>query len=302
MKHIRFLISYLAGAILSRAWTFFFTILITLPIALIATISFAQTQSGTKPTAKITFTARLTADSPAIENGVQWRVFSGAIDATGQLKLLAEANGGERSFNMSAGQYMVHAAYGHASAVRKIEVGNQASSEVFIFNAGGLELSAVAGTDTPIFANSLRFDIYEAKQNEQGNRRLIAQKIRPDQIVPFSTGTYHVISYFGNLNAVVRADLKVEPGQITKAQLKHRAARITLRLVRSAGGDALADTKWSVLTESGELITESTSAFPRIVLLEGVYTAIAKNGDRIYSQDFTVKAGINQDVEVVTVN
>ena len=61
----------------------------------------------------------------------------------------------------------------------------------------------------------------------------------------------------------------------------------------------MADTKWSVITESGELISESTSAFPRFVLLEGTYTAIARNNDKIYSQDFTVQAGVNRDVEVL---
>ena len=109
-----------------------------------------------------------------------------------------------------------------------------------------------------------------------------------------------MVSQFGNLNAEVRADIRVTAGKLTKARLKHRAARITLRLVRDAGGDALADTQWSVLNVSGDLITESTSAFPRMVLSEGVYTAIAKNGDRIYSQDFEVRPGVNQDVEVLT--
>ena len=125
-------------------------------------------------------------------------------------------------------------------------------------------------------------------------------KIKPNEIVPFPEGTYHVVSYFGNLNAQIRADLRVKAGQVTTAQLAHRAARITLRLVRSAGGDALANTAWSVLNESGDLITESTSAFPNIVLSEGNYTAIAKNNETIYSHDFIVHAGSSQDVEVLT--
>lgn len=258
-----------------------------------------QAQAQTAATNRVILEARLTPDGISVERGIEWRVFGTRPDENGQLPVLANASGGTRAFDMTPGQYLVHAAYGHASAVRRIEVGGESDREVFVLNAGGLELSAVAGNDTPISGDLLRFDVYEDQQDERGERRLIARKILPGEIVPFPEGTYHVVSVYGNLNAEIRADLRVKAGEVTHAQLKHRAARITLRLVRNAGGDALADTKWTVLTEAGELITESTSAFPRIVLLEGNYTAIAKNADRIYSQDFTVEAGINRDVEVL---
>lgn len=256
--------------------------------------------SAQDQTYRVTFVAQLTPDSIPVEEGLEWRIFGPAIGTDGQLPLLASATGGSRSFNMSPGEYLVHSAYGHASAIRKIEVNADSNEEYFILNAGGMELSAVAGDDTPIPDNLLRFDIYEDQADERGERKLIASRVLPGQITPFQQGTYHVVSQFGNLNAEVRADIRVTAGKLTKARLKHRAARITLRLVRDAGGDALADTQWSVLNVSGDLITESTSAFPRMVLSEGVYTAIAKNGDRIYSQDFEVRPGVNQDVEVLT--
>ena len=260
----------------------------------------AATAGAQEATYRVTFVAQLTPDSIPVEDGLEWRVFGPAIGTDGQLPLLASATGGSRSFNMSPGEYLVHSAYGHASAIRKIEVNENSNEEYFILNAGGMELSAVAGDDTPIPDNLLRFDVYEDQADERGERKLIASRVLPGQIIPFQQGTYHVVSQYGNLNAEVRADIRVTAGQLTKARLKHRAARITLKLVRGAGGDALADTQWSVLNVSGDLITESTSAFPRMVLSEGVYTAIAKNGDRIYSQDFEVRPGVNQDVEVLT--
>ena len=260
----------------------------------------AATAGAQEDTYRVTFVAQLTPDSIPVEDGLEWRVFGPAIGTDGQLPLLASATGGSRSFNMSPGEYLVHSAYGHASAIRKIEVNENSNEEYFILNAGGMELSAVAGDDTPIPDNLLRFDVYEDQADERGERKLIASRVLPGQIIPFQQGTYHVVSQYGNLNAEVRADIRVTAGQLTKARLKHRAARITLKLVRDAGGDALADTQWSVLNVSGDLITESTSAFPRMVLSEGVYTAIAKNGDRIYSQDFEVRPGVNQDVEVLT--
>jgi hypothetical protein len=37
-----------------------------------------------------------------------------------------------------------------------------------------------------------------------------------------------------------------------------------------------------------------------MVLAEGDYAVVAKNRDRIYSRDFTVVPGRNQEVEVIT--
>lgn len=259
----------------------------------------AQETGADRQTYKVTFIAQLINDGVNVEKGLEWRIFGSRISSEGNLPLLASATGGTKTFNMSAGQYLVHSAYGHASAIRKIEIGPQSTEEYFILNAGGMELNAVAGDDTPISSNLLRFDIYEHEVNDRGERKLIARKVLPGKIIPFQKGTYHVVSQFGDLNAEIRADIRVTAGKVTKAQLKHRAARVTLRLVRASGGDALANTQWSVLNESGDLITESTSAFPRIVLSEGRYTAIAKNGEVIYSNDFTVIPGVNRDVEVL---
>lgn len=274
-----------------------FIMCVVLSTTFVSTLSKAQTK--TPQTLRITFDAMLIKDGPPIVKGVEWRVFSTKIGEDGKFPLLATSSDAKNSFNMSRGVYMVHAAYGHASAIRKIEISNDNVTEPFILNAGGLSLSAVAGDNVPIPKSLLRFDIYEQKIDTRGNRRLIARSVLPNKIVPFPAGTYHVVSKFGMLNAEVRADLRVRAGKVTNGELVHRAARITLRLVREKGSDALANTRWSILNESGDLISESTSAFPNIVLSEGSYSAIAKNDDTIYSLDFLVKAGRDQDVEVI---
>ncbi|RVA61859.1 hypothetical protein EN916_37245, partial [Mesorhizobium sp. M7A.F.Ca.CA.001.11.2.1] len=74
---------------------------------------------------------------------------------------------------------------------------------------------------------------------------------------------------------------------------------ITMKLVRETGGEAIADTSWSLLNESGDPIKETVGAFASMVLAEGDYTIIAKNRDRIYQKDFTVVAGQNQEIEVL---
>jgi ribonuclease PH len=71
--------------------------------------------------------------------------------------------------------------------------------------------------------------------------------------------------------------------------------------VRETGGEAIADTSWSILTESGDPVRELVGAYASMVLAEGTYAIVAKNRDRIYQRDFTVVAGRNQEVEVLAV-
>ncbi|MFK5979354.1 MAG: hypothetical protein QM488_10755 [Rhizobiaceae bacterium] len=250
---------------------------------------------------RLTLEARLTKDGQTIENGLEWRIFGQNLGPDGKLPLLLETIGGTKSFDITQGDYLVHVAYGHAALVRKVSV-EKASTVVFELNAGGLKLDAIAAIDTPIPAKYLQFDVYDSEQNEFGERKLIARAVGAGKIIPFPAGTYHVISRFGETNAEIGADLRVQPGKVTAANLEHRAAILTFRLVSSAGGDAIADTSWSILTESGDLITESRSTFPTMVLAEGSYSAIAKHKGTIYSTNFEVKSGVFGDIEVLAIN
>ena len=44
-------------------------------------------------------------------------------------------------------------------------------------------------------------------------------------------GSYHVVSNYGNSNATVRSDIRVQSGKLTDVVVNHRAAVITLKLV-----------------------------------------------------------------------
>lgn len=248
---------------------------------------------------RVTFEARMTDGAVPVENGVEWRIFGTQLDSNGRMPLLAEAQGGSRSFEMSAGEYFVHAAYGYAGAVKRVIIGDTPGTETFTLNAGAMQLNGVTAGDVRIPSNYLRFDVFSKDVDQNGDHQLIARKIKPGEIVPFHAGIYHVVSKYGNLNAEIRADIRVEPGKVTQATLEHHAARMTFRLVRSEGGDAIADTAWSIIAESGDVITESSSAFPTFVLAEGNYTAIAKNNEKVYQRDFKTISGVEQDIELL---
>ena len=263
--------------------------------------AYAQTSSGTV-TQRILLEAKLSSDGPIIRDGLEWRIFPFDPQNSENIEELAYATGGSKAFNIEPGDYIVHAAYGHAGVVKKISIGNEAAREEINLNAGGLKLLATATGNVRIPKRMLKFNVYQQAIREDGSRKLIARNIKADEVTTLPVGTYHIVSTFGKLNATVRADLRVQPGKLTEANLEHRAAIITFRLVRSLGGDAVADTAWSILTDGGEVIKESNSTFPSMVLSEGSYTAIAKHDDKIYSEDFKVRSGFNKDVEVLTPN
>jgi len=249
-------------------------------------------------TSELDLKARLKQDGPDISTGLVWRVFAPEVGADGQLALIASSKGGSTVFNLPEGSYLVHAAYGRAGATKRITLTNASRHEIMTLDAGGMKLSAVLPDEGKIKSDLVRFSIYADEDNN--DRSLIVPDVKPDTIIRLNSGTYHVVSNYGSANAIIRADIRVEAGKLTEATVQHRAAEVVLKLVREKGGEALADTSWSILNASGDVVRESAGAYSSLVLIEGDYVAVAKNKDRIYQRDFKVSSGKNEDVEVVT--
>ena len=110
---------------------------------------------------------------------------------------------------------------------------------------------------------------------------------------------YNVIANYGDANARTTADIDVKAGKLTDITLTEKAAKITLKLVSSEGGEAIADTRWSILTQAGDLVTTGVGAFPSFVLAEGDYTVIANHEDGQFQRVVSVVSGENADVEVL---
>lgn len=246
----------------------------------------------------ITLSAQLTDKGTDITRGLVWRVFKPEA-VNGKLPMVASSHGGSAVFQLEPGSYLVHASYGRAGATKRITVGKEAKRESLVLDAGGLKLDAVLSGGVRIPPKKLRFSIYEGTAEANGDRALIIPDVEPNSVVRLNAGIYHVVSTYGAVNAVIRSDIRVEAGKLTEATVEHHAAEITMKLVREAGGEAIADTSWSLLNESGDPIKETVGAFASMVLAEGDYTIIAKNRDRIYQKDFTVVGGQTQEIEVL---
>lgn len=246
----------------------------------------------------VTLTARITQDGTPIPEGVVWRIFDTEPDASGELALVAKSDQGTANVQLSPGEYVVHVAYGRAQTSEPLSVVPGSNEKSFVLEAGALRLNSAVTGDVAIPADLLKFDIFTA--GEEVDRAMVAEGLLPNDIVTLNAGTYHIVSYFGSVNAVVRADLRVEPGQLTDATLFHHASQVSFRLVSEAGGEAIADVEWTVKTADGTTIFSELGAFPATVLAEGEYLVLAKQGSQVFSREFQVQPGAAREVEVLT--
>ncbi|WP_428641017.1 hypothetical protein [Roseibium sp.] len=244
--------------------------------------------------------AKLSAESEPLNEGLVWRIYSETTNADGRLQLVATSKGGDADFRLDPGTYLIHTAYGYAQATNRIVIGKEVQSKMVTLNAGGIKFGAALKDGEDLDGSPVTFNVYGMDFDERGERDLIVGNIKPGSIVRLNADTYHVVSRYGDVNATVRADIQVLPGKLTEATIFHKAADITLKLVNEHGGEAIANTTWSVLSPGGDVVVEATGAFPDFVLAAGEYEALARNNGRTYQHTFEVATGEDREVEVVT--
>jgi hypothetical protein len=256
----------------------------------------------------LALSARYSDEGPFIQRGMHWRVFFAKPDAAGAPSLAAEAKESFPVFALSPGEYVVHASYGLASSTRRVKIGYEPRRETLVVPGGGLRVQGRVG-EFAISAQRLRFDVYEgsflqrdgtgAPTGGRAERPAVLRGAIPGDVVLLPAGVYYIQSTYGEGNSVIQADVRIEPGRLTDATVNHRAAQITLKLVSAAGGEAIANTQWSVLTPGGDSIKESIGAFPSVVLAEGEYVAVARHDGRTYQNNFRVDSGRDREIEVL---
>ncbi len=211
--------------------------------------------------AVLSLTARYGKDLPVINNGLVWRVFADRPDDNGTFKLIREDRGATPNIALPPGNYVVHVALGLVSAVRAVSLKSETDRKSFILPAGGLRIEGRVGS-SEIPPNQISFAIYKGSQFDGADRGALIPNVAAGDVALLPEGTYHIVSNYGDANSVVRSDIRVQAGKLTDATVMHRAAVITLKLVGEKGGEALANTAWSVITPGGDVIEESIGAFP----------------------------------------
>ena len=245
----------------------------------------------------LALSARFGHDLAPINGGLHWRIYSDQPQRAGPARLVKEDKSASPTLALPPGRYVVSVVFGLATAIKAVSLNTEGVRETFVIPAGGLRLEGRVG-DVKIPSNQISFDVYRGSQFEPGEKQILAQSVLTGDVVTVPEGTYHIVSNYGDGNAVVRSDIRVAAGKLTDVTVTHRAAVITLKLVSEKGGEALANTAWSVLTPGGDVIKESIGAFPRVILAEGEYRAIARNEGKVFERDFNVITGVDGEVEV----
>jgi hypothetical protein len=252
------------------------------------------------PPAPVTLTAYLSEGSAPMVADVVWRVFQQRNARDGTYKLVTKIHEARPTIELKPGRYLVNVAYGRANLTRKIDVWPQTpSNEDFVVNAGGLRLMATLAHGPIVAEHLLKLEIYSDAQDQTGNRQRLFGDLRPGIVIRLNSGIYHIVSTYGDANSVVSTDIVIEPGKIAEANVDHDAGKVTLKLVQRRGGEAVADTRWTIYNASGEVIRESAGAFPTHVLAAGEYRVAAQHGERQFAGAFTIAAGDTTLVEVL---
>lgn len=253
--------------------------------------------------------ASLASDSTLARAGVEWRIFEDAAQPDGSHRLVGKSNDAQPVFSLSDGRYIVHAAFGFASAMKRVDIAGRVTSERLSLNAGAIEVNGKLG-EAAIDPDKLSLSIFVP---DHGNleAKLVVADAKPGSILRLPEGMYHVVSTYldtvgvGSLtpvsktNSVVSAELRVQPGKLMLVTVKHRVATLTLKLVNGPGGEALANTSFTILTLGGDVIRELIGAYPSLVLGEGDYVAIARHDGKTFQTEFKVQAAVDRDVEVL---
>jgi hypothetical protein len=260
----------------------------------------SQQQRPSAPAqAQLQLAARYGSNLPQITSGLHWRIYPVKPDQGG-FRPLKEDRGAAPIFSLPPGNYVVHVGFGLASATRTVQVRSDGAREIFEIPAGGLRITGRVG-ESRIPPGQVWFDLFPGSQFDVGDRRALVQSVAAGDVILVPEGSYHIVSHYGDGNSVVRSDIRVQSGKLIDAVVTHRAAIITLKLVSQYGGEARANTQWSVLTPGGDVVKESIGAFPRVILAEGEYRAVARSDDRDkpYERTFKVVTGVDTEVEVL---
>ena len=258
--------------------------------------------------------------------GLRWRVFA----AQRRRRRLASADRrielAQPTLTIPPGDYVVHVAFGLASATKRVTLGPEVRSERLTLSAGALRIGGTLArrADRPlqarrsrsmcresrnplgklVYAKAKAGDIdrpagrhlpYRLDLSRHGRRPLGLRAARRLPANPRRSAPPATLP----TNSIVNADIKVASGKLVDVTLRHRCATLTLKLVNKPGGEALANTTFTVLTPGGDVIRELIGAFPSLVLAEGEYVVIARHDAKTYQSTFQVQSGMDRDVEVI---
>jgi hypothetical protein len=129
-------------------------------------------------------------------------------------RIVKEEKGPSPTFVLPPGNYVVNVGFGLANVTKALQVRAETMKDVFEIPAGGLRIEGRVG-DAKIPPGQISFDLYKGSQFEPGDKRPLATSVMTGDVVLVPEGTYHIVSNYGDANATVRSDIRVQVGKLT---------------------------------------------------------------------------------------
>ena len=244
--------------------------------------------------------ARFGRDPPNITGGLHWRIYPDKPDARRRLpRCCKEERAAAPIFVLPPGGYVVHVEF------RARDRGQEACScapkpcarrsRSRPAARASRAASATAGSRR---ARS-RSTSSAAASSKAASKRPIASNVAASDVVLLPEGTYHVVSNYGDSNATVRSDIRVQAGKLTDVVVNHRAAVITLKLVereRRRGARQYpvvgADPRRRRREGGDRRISQGDTGGRRIF-------GRRPNEGKIFNGKFKVEPGVDREIEVI---
>lgn len=252
----------------------------------------APVSPGSMTKTVLSLSARFAEGADAIGTGLRWRIFADQADLNGNHALVFESTDAKPFITLDPGGYIVHVSYGLASDTRHIVLGTEAVSEDVVLNAGALRFAGTVG-GSQIPASNLSFEIHRT----DGTGEELIGEVKAGEIVRLKAGAYQVTSTYGEANAKIISEVRVEPGKLTDAAVLHKAGTVDLRLLNTSGTE-ITDATWSILTPGGDVVSETLATRSGVVLAEGEYIAVARHEGRLFQQPFEIRSGKAARIDV----
>ena len=161
-------------------------------LALLAPV-IAQTPTSASAQATLNLSAVLSGGSP-LTGGLRWRIFGAQADPDGSHPLIVEFSLAQPTLTVPPGDYVVHVAFGLASAAKRLALGAEVRSERLTLSAGALRIEGTLA-DAPIDPSKLALAIY-VPQNRNPLGKLIYAKAKAGDIIGLPEGSYHIVSTY----------------------------------------------------------------------------------------------------------
>ncbi|MHA1545952.1 MAG: VWA domain-containing protein [Alphaproteobacteria bacterium] len=276
------------------------TILVKRPPATVKSPNAVKKPKLVQPTPTAAATGAMKLQAFVIENskpipaGMLWQVFAAKADNT-RGKLVARSSDPAPELKLPVGAYEVVAIFGQATSTEKIQVTKgKTATGTLVLNAGGLQLIPLVD-GTALTSGNITNVIYRSDDP----RNPVVKDAASGAVIYLNAGIFKIVSRYGNVNAIARADVVVQRGKLTQAKINHRAGPAEFKLVDKAGGPALAGTSWEIFDVDGRTLKRSEETTPRYILAEGKYTVSVARGGKSHRRDFLVTSGRTASVEVL---